>query len=397
MKIGIDASRANRVLRTGTEWYSYHLIKELAKIDKKNSYTLYLDKEPVDDLKEAIKDNKNFKFKLLKWPWGQFWTLGRLSLEMLINPPKVLFVPAHGLPFFCPKKTLSTVHDIAYVHESRLYRREKSPSKVINFLAKIFTFGRHKADSLDYLNWSTKRSLKIAKKIIAVSNFTKSEILNNYSNIKGEKIVVIKNGYDNSNYKITKNRKKIDQVLKKYGINQPYFLYVGRLEKKKNTPRLLEAFSILKEDYPNWSVYLSLVGSASYGYDEVKYVIEDFNLSPFVNIPGWIDDEDMPYVYAASLAFIFPTKHEGFGIPVLEAMASGTPTALSKLEVLKEVAGDASWYFDYKNSREIADVMIRLYKDENLRDKLIKKGLKRVNNFSWQESARKTLNLIESL
>ncbi len=396
MKIGIDASRANRILRTGTEWYSFHLIKELAKIDKKNKYILYLDKEVVEDLKEAVKHNKNFKFKILKWPWSNFWTLGRLSLEMLFNSPRVLFVPAHGLPFFCPKRTITTVHDIAFVHESVLYRRKKLPSKIINFLVKIFTLGRHKADSLDYLNWSTKRSLKVAQKIIAVSNFTKSEILN-YYNVRPEKITVIHNGYNNISYQKTKNDKKINEVLSKYGINKPYFLYVGRLEKKKNTPNLLEAFSILKEDYPNSLIYLSLIGSASYGYDEVKYVIEDYNLNPYINIPGWVAEEDMPYIYDGALAFIFPSKHEGFGIPVLEAMASGVPTAISDLEVLKEVAGEASLYFNYEDSREMADIMIELYKNADLRKDLRNKGLKRATNFSWQKSAKETLEEIESL
>jgi glycosyltransferase involved in cell wall biosynthesis len=397
MKIGIDASRANRLMRTGTEWYSFHLIKELAKIDKKNIYILYLDKEPVDDLREAIKDKKNFRFKLLKWPWSQFWTLGRLSLEMLFFSPNVLFVPAHGLPFFCPQKTITTVHDVAFLHESVLYRRQKSNSKIINFLAKLFTIGKHKADSLDYLNWSTKRSLRKAKKIIAVSNFTKSEILKHYSEVKKEKIKVIHNGYDNTKYKVISNEDKKVEILNKYGINFPYFLYVGRLEKKKNTPNLLEAFSILKEDYPNWPIYLSLIGSASYGFDEVKYVIEDYNLSPYINIPGWIEEEDMAGIYNSALAFIFPTRHEGFGIPVIEAMASGVPTAVSNLTVLKEVSDDASLFFDYKSPREIADAMIKLYKDEDLRKDLIKKGLKRVNNFSWEKTAHNTKDLIESL
>ncbi len=397
MKIGIDASRANRIMRTGTEWYSFHLIKELAKIDYKNTYILYLDKEPVDDLKEAIKDNKNFRFKLLKWPWSQFWTLGRLSLEMLFKAPDVLFVPAHGLPFFCPKKTISTVHDIAFVHESVLYRRQKSSSRTIKLLATLFTIGKHQADSLSYLNWSTKRALRKAKKIIAVSDFTKSEILKHYSNVKSGKIRVIHNGYDNLRYRLINDENKKAEILNKYGLNSPYFLYVGRLEKKKNTPNLLEAFSILKEDYPNWPIYLSLVGSASYGFDEVKYVIEDFNLNSYINIPGWIAEEDMPYIYSSALAFIFPTKHEGFGIPIIEAMASGVPTAVSDLAVLKEVSSDSSLFFNCNSSREIADGMISLYKNENLRNELIKKGLKRANDFSWHKSANLTLELIESL
>jgi glycosyltransferase involved in cell wall biosynthesis len=403
MKIGIDASRANRLLRTGTEWYSFHLIKELALIDQKNKYLLYLDKEPVDDLKKVVENNKNFKFKILKWPWSYFWTLGRLSLEMVFRSPDVLFVPAHGLPFFSPKKTITTIHDIAFIKDKKIYRQEKIRSnrlilvKTARLLVRIFTLGKFRANSLDYLKWSTKRSLKKAKSIIAVSNFTKKEIIDYYTFIKEDKIKVIHNGYNQSIYKVIGNKDKTNEVLNKYGFAVPFFLYVGRLEKKKNTPKLLEAFSILKEDYPNWPIRLALVGNASFGYDEVKYIIENFNLSPYIDIPGWIEDEDMPYVYNSALALIFPSQYEGFGIPVLEAMASGTPTAVSNLAVLREVAQEASLFFNQDSPREIADAMIRLYKEEELRNDLKNKGLKRSKYFSWQKTAQETLSLIESL
>lgn len=403
MKIGIDASRANRLMRTGTEWYSFYLIKELIKLDKENKYILYLDKKPVDDLKELIKGSKNFKLKVLKWPWSNFWTIGRLSLEMLFRSPDVLFVPAHSLPFFCPKKTLTTIHDIAFIREDKVYRPIKMRtnysifSKFISLLIKLFTLGKHEANSLDYLDFSTKRSLKVAKKIIAVSEFTKSELLNCYKTAKEDKIEVIHNGYNSQLYRPINNKKKEEEVLLKYGLKKPYYLYVGRLEKKKNTPYLLEAFSLLKEEYPNWPLRLALVGSASFGYDEVKYVIEDYNLSSQVDMPGWIAEEDMPYVYNAALAFIFPTRHEGFGIPVIEAMACNTATAVSDLEVLREVAKEASLFFDYNEPEKIAMTLIDLYKDEDLRKDLQTKGLKRVENFSWEKSAKKTLDLILSL
>ncbi len=403
MKIGIDASRANRLMRTGTEWYSFHLIKELAAIDQDNQYILYLDKEPVDDLQAVVKNHKNWQFKVLNWPWSYFWTLGRLSLEMLFKRPDILFVPAHGLPYFCPKKTITTIHDIAFKREKIVYRREKLRTdkslflKTIKLLISIFTKGKYQADSLDYLDWSTGRSLRKAKKIIAVSNFTKQEILNFYPRINPNKIRVIHNGYNHRLYRPIKNQKKIEAVLNKYGLIPPYFLYVGRLEKKKNTPYLLEAFSLLKEDYPNWPLKLTLVGSASFGYDEVKYVIEYFNLSSDINMPGWIEDEDMPYVYRAALAFIFPSKHEGFGIPVIEAMACGTPTAVSDLPVLREVAETASLFFNQNDPRAIADKMIKLYQNKDLRADLIKRGLKRANQFSWRKSAQETLILLNSL
>jgi len=104
MLIGIDASRANLKNKTGTEWYSFYLIKNLAKIDNNNRYILYLDRAPSLELLQIIKDHWNFSYKVLHWPFTSFWTLGRLSLEMLFKRPDVLFVPAHGLPLICPKK-----------------------------------------------------------------------------------------------------------------------------------------------------------------------------------------------------------------------------------------------------------------------------------------------------
>ncbi|MBN2854046.1 hypothetical protein JXK06_00730, partial [Patescibacteria group bacterium] len=182
MVIGIDASRANLKHKTGTEWYSFYLIKNLAKIDKENKYILYLNKELSPELRKAVEGNPNFSFKILNWPFNSFWTLGRLSLEMLFKAPDVLFVPAHGLPFFSPHHSVNTIHDLAFLRDKNLYRRDKIKTshlhyrRFVNFLVKVFTFGKYQASSLDYLYWSTKFALKKASKIIAVSNFTKQEI-----------------------------------------------------------------------------------------------------------------------------------------------------------------------------------------------------------------------------
>ncbi len=403
MIIGIDASRANRQRRTGTEWYSFYLIEELLAIDKKNQYILYLDQPPSADFSAALAKCHNFKFKVLAWPWPFFWTLGRLSLEMLFKRPDVLFVPAHGLPFFCPKKTLTTVHDIAFVRNKNLYRQEKlsaSPfvlAKFFSWLIKTFTAGRYRANSLDYLDWSTRRSLRVAKKVIAVSQATKDDLLSHYLAAQAEKIVVIHNGYNNKLYRPLKQSPELQEVLLKYGLITPYFLYVGRLEKKKNTPLLLEALAIAKENHSNWSAKLALVGHASFGYDEVKYVIEEFNLMQSVEMPGWVPEEEMPFIFAGALAFVFPSRHEGFGIPVLQAMACGVPVIASDLPVLREVAGEAALYFNPDDRYLLAALMAKLLKNDQLRTELSRLGLKQATNFSWRQCAQKTLALITTL
>lgn len=403
MIIGIDASRANRQRKTGTEWYSFYLIQNLARIDKTNKYWLYLNMPPTSELTAAVKDNPNFTFKYLHWPLYSFWTLGRLSLEMLWRRPDVLFVPAHTLPLFSPRKTVNTIHDIAFVREKNLYLSEKVKTRIIgsrtlvNFVVKMITLGKYEADSVDYLYWSTAFALRRAKKIITVSEFTKQEIISLYPKANAEKIKVVHNGYNSDIFKPIKDEEKIHKVLDKYSISKPYFLYVGRLEKKKNTPALIEALSLVRENNPEIKEKLVLIGNASFGFDEVKYVIEEFNLNSDVIIPGWVAEEDLPAIYCGATAFVFPTKHEGFGIPVLEALACGLPTIASDLPVLREVAGDAVLYFDHNDKRAISNAMARIVSDKHLRQDLIDKGLVQSHKFSWEKCAAATLKEIENL
>lgn len=402
MIIGIDASRANLKNKTGTEWYSFYLIKNLAKIDFTNQYILYLDKYPSAELLEIIRDNQNFSFKLLNWPLTSFWTLGRLSLEMIFHRPDVLFVPAHGIPLIHPRRTINTIHDVAFMSERNVYRSEapkartKLRRRILKWIIRFVTFGRYEGNSLDYLYWSTMFALRHASKIITVSHFTKEEILKYYPKAKADKIIVVHNGFPVEIFNEAADDKKIDLILNKYNLSQPYYLYVGRLERKKNTSFLIEALSIIRSDYPEIKEKLVLIGNASYGYDEVKYAIEEFNLGREVLMPGWVEENDLPTIFQGASAFIFPTRHEGFGIPVLQALACGIPTAVSDLPVLHEVAGDSVLYFNQNDKHAIAAAMARIILDKNLRASLIISGEEQVKKFSWLESAKETLAVMEN-
>jgi glycosyltransferase involved in cell wall biosynthesis len=153
----------------------------------------------------------------------------------------------------------------------------------------------------------------------------------------------------------------------------------------------------LKEDHPEIDAKLLLIGDAGFGYDEVLYAIEEFDLESQVQIPGWVKEEDMPYIFNAASAFIFPSKHEGFGIPVLQALGCGLPAAVSDLPVLREVAGAAALYFDHNNKVAVAAAMYRIINDQALRDSLRAKGLARAGEFSWRRCAEETLALFNSL
>ncbi|MBI4811890.1 glycosyltransferase family 4 protein [Candidatus Falkowbacteria bacterium] len=411
MLIGIDASRANREHKSGTEWYSYYLIKRLAKLDSQNQYVLYTDKP----LKGGLLDlPDNFRETVLKWPFNFFWTQGRLSLEMLIAKPDVLFIPAHALPLVHPQKSIVTIHDVGFERDRRMYNKQamgpgsKQCRKVMNFFVKLFSRGKYNATSLDYLSWSTRYTLKRAKKIITPSDFSKQEIME-VCGTDGDKIKVVHNGYNSLLYKKinpvkyseqfngVNNENEIREVLEKYGITKPYILCIGRLEKKKNTPALIEAFAVMREKNRNREYKLVLVGDAGFGFDEVKYAIREFDLVEKVIMPGWVEERDMPYLYNGATAFVFPSLYEGFGIPLLQAMACEVPITASRAASIPEVVGDAALLFDPTDVAAMAEAMEKIIFDNELRESLIKKGKERAKNFSWEKCAKETLVEIVNL
>lgn len=426
MIIGIDASRANKDHKTGTEWYAYYLIRWLAKLDSKNKYILYTDKplsggllnlkteqhynESETSVAEYDKKgfqklkspHNNFRAKILKWPFSHLWTQGGLSLEMLLHKPDILFVPAHTLPFIHPKKSVVTIHDIGFERELRLFLREEMGSygrkrrKIINIFVRLFTLGKYSANTIDYLKWSTKFAVKRAAKIITVSNFSKSEMRQLYK-FPDSKVKVIYNGYNEFLYQRISDTVAVKSVLDKYGLKQPYLMYVGRIEKKKNISLLIEAFAIFKEKNPHLNHKLLLVGDASFGYDETKYMIREFDLVQDVFMPGWLAEEDLPYLYSGAFSFVFPSNYEGFGIPLLQAMACGVPIIASDSSSIPEVVLDAAYLFNPKYALSIAEAIEKVISNRELRKSLVEKGYKRVKNFSWEKSAQETLALLNSL
>ena len=425
MIIGIDASRANKDHKSGTEWYSYYLIRCLAKLDKHNQYILYTD-EPLkgglldlgtDQFYEAenteeipcpdrhgwqeIKSpGNNFRAKVLCWPFDFFWTQGRMSIEMLLHRVDLLFVPAHALPLIHPKRSVVTIHDIGFELDHRLYGKDQmGPEsargrKLLNFMVGVFTKGKYQANSWDYLRWSTEFAVKKAHSIITVSKHTKKDIIENFS-AKAERITPVYNGYNSKLYREITDQNKINDLLIKYGIEQPYLLYVGRIEKKKNIPLLIEAFAIMRDNNKNLKHNLVLAGDASYGYDEVNYMIREFGLRAKVRMPGWVEEEDMPYLYNGADAFVFPSNYEGFGIPLLQAMASGLPIIASNVASIPEVVGEAALLFDPEYALSISKAMETILTDESLRKKLSAKGREQIAKFSWRKCAEETLAVLK--
>ncbi len=396
MLIGIDASRANLQHKTGTEWYAYHLIQNFKKIaDPRDQFILYSKDKLKGDL--GVLPN-NFSSKVLGWPPKFLWTQLRLAWEMIWHKPDVLFVPAHTIPIFHPSKTITTLHDVGFEHDAKLYSTNKiGPAdsllkKILALVVRILTLGKYGSSELDYHRWAARFALKHARTIITVSQFSKNEILNYYPT-DPKKLKVIYHGISDIYKKIT-DSKKISEVLKKIGVNTPFFLYVGRWEQKKNTAGLIEAFNeFIKTDPINHK--LVLVGRPAFGFEEIKKKMNEYTLKKRILLLDWQPEENLAVLYNAATAFVFPSVYEGFGLPILEAMKCGSPVITSNQGAMKEIAGNAALLVNPKETSAIAQAMSKITSDQTFRQRLIESGFKRAAMFSWEKSASLTLDTLK--
>jgi glycosyltransferase involved in cell wall biosynthesis len=329
----------------------------------------------------------NFRNKVI--PLKRLWTHIGLSWQTIINPPDVLFIPAHVMPLVYPQKTVVTIHDLAY-----------------KYFPEVYSFF-----DLKYLEWSTKKAVKKAAKIIVPSQATKNDLIKFYS-ADPQKIVVIYHGCDTERFKPDFKKEKIWETLLKYGILKsnnslkfvnsqpemdiPYILYVGRIEDKKNIKNLITAFSLLKKER-GMEHKLILAGKPGYKYNEIKKMIKNLNLEREIIETGFIDDDDLPYLYAGADIFVFPSRYEGFGMPILEAFACGVPVVASDCSSIPEIANEAAFLVDTTKPISLAAAMSRVIHDVNLKKEMIWKGLNQVKKFTWEKCAKETLKVLEGV
>lgn len=396
MIIGIDASRANIEKKTGTEWYAYNVIQELKKLaDQKDQFILY-SKEPLRGSLAELPTN--FVNKVLKWPPNFLWTQIRLAFEMIVSGPDVLFVPAHTVPIICPKKTITTLHDIGFEERPELYSKKiiGPPNFVlralINLVVRVVTLGKYGATELDYHRWSARLALKRSSTIITVSHFSMKKI-QTILKPKNLKIIPIWSGY-NPAFKKVDDTRKIDKVKQKYNLESPYILYIGRIEEKKNTLRLVQAFSEYITNLENSNLLLVLAGNPGFGSEKIEHYILQKGLQSRIIKLGWVPDTDLPLLLNGAESFIFPSLYEGFGIPIIEAMACGTSVLASDIESIREAGGDAILYF---NPLSVSSILtsIRLdFSDTTGKMIRIQSGYKRLKQFSWTESSNRIYKLL---
>ena len=365
MLIGIDASRATAVERTGTENYSLFLIRALLELDHRNRYRLYFNLTPAPQLFDPA---ANVDLKTMPFP--RLWTHVRLSSEMATRPPDVLFVPAHVLPVVHPARSIVTVHDLGYLHYPKA----------------------HTHWARWYLNWSTRYNARAAAHVIADSLATKRD-LTERGYAAPDKVSVVYPGYDEA-FAPVRDERHLAEIRTRYGLPDVYIICVGTLQPRKNLEALLDALAELSRQ--GKPVHLAIAGKKGWLYESLFAQVRCLGLVDRVHFLGYVPQADLPALVSGARAFLLPSLYEGFGLPVLEAMACGTAVICSDVSSLPEIAGDAAILISPHDTEQLIKALCRVLDDDEFRGELEHKGLHQATRFSWKEAAQQTLQILEA-
>lgn len=393
----IDAWSANQKKKSGVEMYAFQLIQAMKKhaLESNERVVLYSPTKLEGVLAELP---SGWEEEVISWPTKQSWfpvgwMQARMSFELFQHPPSVLFVPSQGLPRRFPSASypiITTIHDLGFLRAPNLYD----------------TASRKRLSKL------TKRSVRNASQLITVSEFSKSEIVSLYvSNPPpsqalpagrqggdgGGRISITPLAADTSIYKRL-SREEIEPVLQRNRLGKHFFLYVGRLDQKKNVETIIRAFDQFKLDRGVGDPYeLVLVGEPGFGFASMKNWIDRSSSKDQIHTLGYLEDTDVAALMNAATAFLFPSWYEGFGIPNVEAMNCGTPLIVSDIPVHHEVLGDAALFVTPSESEPWVRAMKQIAEDASLREQLIVKGSARSALYDWNKTAAKTWEVLRSL
>ncbi len=358
--IGIDASRALRALRTGTERYAWEIIRRLAEhfVPPDFRLRLYTDRPPAPEQRAAT---PGAEWVVLPLP--RLWTHMALAPELLRRPPDLFFEPAHVLPLTRPRASLVTVHDVGYEH----FPEAHTP------------FQRW------YLRLTTKWHVRGARLILADSRATRDDLVELYG-ADPARVRVVYPGVDLHIFRPVRDPRRLEAVRAHYAGGARYVLYVGTLQPRKNVVRLVRAFARLAAEEPD--AVLVLAGRPGWHTAPLDQAVRALGLERRVRRPGYVPESDLPALLSGAELFAFPSLFEGFGFPVLEAQACGTPVLTSTTSSLPEVAGGAAWLVDPHDEEAIAAGLATLWRDQRLRRELAERGLANARRFTWERTVR---------
>jgi glycosyltransferase involved in cell wall biosynthesis len=359
MRVAIDTRKIHDF---GIGTYIRNLLRQLARIDRDTEYVL-LCREP--DLGIAAQLGPNFRS--VREPSPNYSLREQIHVPWVLRRerPDVYHAPHYVLPAAVRCRSVVTIHDCIHL---------MFPQYLPNRAA--YAYARASM-------WSAARR---SHRILTVSEASKRDILSLF-NVKPEKIVVVYNAID-EHFSATPSDEHVSRIRERYQLDHKFVLYVGNIKPHKNLVRLIEAFSELRRTHDD--LKLLIIGDEISKLPALRRAVHRHKLHKHVRFLGYLKDDTLTVLYRLASVFVFPSLYEGFGLPPLEAMASGTPVVTSNLSSLPEVTGDAAVLVDPYDVDSIGDGMRRILDDPQLAAELRVKGLKRAQEFSWERSVEKT-------
>ena len=366
MRIGIEAQRIFRKNKHGMDYVVLQEIKELQLIDTENEYYVFV--KPGED--RCVESTKNVHVVELNYPsyplWEQ-WALPKAAKNYKVD---ILHCTSNTAPIWCDIPLVLTLHDIIFLEP-----RDKQNHSLYQNMGWL------------YRRLNVPRILDKCQRIITVSNFEMENIISKL-NIPRERMAMIYNGYNNW-FKPLEDK---EEVYKKYIPEKGYFFFLGNTDPKKNTERTLVAYSkYLKQSKIKRKLLMAdLDPNYLNGIIERNHIE---NIRENIVMPGYIVNSDLPSIYNSAFVFLYTSLRESFGIPLLEAMACGTPVITSNTSSMPEIGGDDAILVNPENSEEITQMMLRLESDKLFYNKQKEIGLERAKQFSWRKTAEALLKL----
>lgn len=376
MKIGISAFAGDGG-KSGISQYMINLFKHLPECEGNDSFVLFMAESDRQFL-----DLKMPRTSIVSYPdWighpliNILWHLIWLPLALRIHACDCVFMPVGNrrLGWFYGVPSIGTIHDMSQLH---------IPAKYDAF--RMF-----------YVIRVLPVLMRRLTGVVAISHSTRLD-LEGFARVKPERIRVIYNGADLQRYVPRERSEAKTRISAAFPIPENYILYISRLEHPgKNHVRLIEGFAQLKKSNKHLPHKLVLVGSRWPGSEAIDAAVESYGMGEDVIFPGFVANEALSDLYVAADLFVYPSLFEGFGIPPLEAMASGTPVCASNVSSIPEVVGEAALLFDPLDSNDIAATMQKILNDPLLQQTLILKGLQQATKFSWQDASREVLGMCQ--
>ncbi len=373
MRIWIDGFEANVAQRLGSSQVAFELLRNLEELDRENDYTILLSSNPLEDLP---KERPGWKYHILKAKRFKTYIGIPQALYSAKEKPDLIFSPTHYGPISAPCKKVITIFDLSFLRYPKTYKKR----------------------DLYQLKLWTRISVKGADHIITISESSKKDIMKFYG-VPENRISVIYPGYDETLFHPIKEQKSIHEVLERYGIVDSYIIYIGTVQPRKNLVRLIEAF----KDVADPNLKLVIVGKTSgqgrqgWMFQETLDAPKKFGIEDKVIFTGFVPTEDLPYLLSGAKAYCLPSLFEGFGIPVVEAMATGTPVIVSNVSSLPEIVGGAGLLVDPNSIGSITTAIEKICTNKKLRDDLVKKGLAQAGKFSWEKAAKELLEVFKTI